>query len=270
MTEDARLRPTAFELAIGFVTNFLDTLGIGSFATTTAIFKARRLVPDERIPGTLNVGHMLPTITEAVLFITAVNVGRTTLISMIAAAVVGAWIGAGVVAGLSRRAVQRGMAAALVATGLLILLRQVKLFPIGGDALELHGLLLILGIVGNFIFGALMTLGIGLYAPCMGLVSILGMNPVAAFPIMMGSCAFLMPFSSARFIRVGAYSRAAAVALAVGGVPGVFLAMRFVGKLKIDQLLWLVIIVVWYTAFTLWRSSLAPDPAPAQSSPVTA
>lgn len=34
-------------LAIGFGTNFLDTLGIGSFATTTSAFKLLKMVRDE-------------------------------------------------------------------------------------------------------------------------------------------------------------------------------------------------------------------------------
>jgi uncharacterized membrane protein YfcA len=259
MPIDRGNRPTLFELAIGFITNFLDTLGIGSFATTTAVFKAKGMVPDEKIPGTLNVGHMLPTITEAALFITSVAVSRVTLVSLIASAVIGAWIGAGIVAGLSRRNVQRGMAGALLLTGALIVLKQLNLFPQGGGGLELTGVLLVAGIVGNFIFGALMTLGIGLYAPCMGMVALLGMDPKAAFPIMMGSCAFLMPFSSARFIRARAYSTPAALGLAIGGIPGVFLAVKFVGKMSTYVLLWLVVVVVWYTAFSMWRSSLATD-----------
>ena len=47
------------------------------------------------------------------------------------------------------------------------------------------------------------------------LVSLLGMNPTAAFPIMMGSCAFLMPVGSLRFIRERAYSLPSALGLAL-------------------------------------------------------
>src|SRR5215510_3736578 len=77
--------PSVIHLAIGFVTNFFDTLGIGSFAPTTAIYKFFRLVPDEQIPGTLNVGHALPTVVQALVFIAVVKVDPTTLITMIAA-----------------------------------------------------------------------------------------------------------------------------------------------------------------------------------------
>ena len=66
-------------LLLGFITNFFDTLGIGSFAPTTAAFRARRLVRDELIPGTLNIGHTPPTIVQAVIYITVIAVDRLTL-----------------------------------------------------------------------------------------------------------------------------------------------------------------------------------------------
>ena len=98
-----------------------------------------------------------------------------------------------------------------------------------------------IAIAGNFLLGALMTLGIGLYAPCMILVSLLGMNPTAAFPIMMGSCAFLMPVGSLRFIRERGYSLRNALGLAIGGLPGVLVAAYIVKSLNLDIVRWLVI-----------------------------
>ena len=100
-------KPQPIHLLTGFVTDFFDTLGIGSFATTTSIFKFRNMVKDELIPGTLNVGHTLPTILEAIIYITTIEVQITTLVLMIGSAVVGAWFGAGLVVRLSRRAVRR-------------------------------------------------------------------------------------------------------------------------------------------------------------------
>ena len=248
-------RPTLYELAIGFGTNFLDALGIGSFATTTAAFKARNTVPDERIPGTLNVGHAAPTIVEALIFITIIKVDPLTLVALIASATVGAWFGAGIVSRWSRRRVQRGMAIALLITAIIIALRTVNLFPGGGNALGLTGPLLGAGITANAIFGALMTLGVGLYAPCMGMVYLLGMTPTAAFPIMMGSCAVLMPIASIRFMRAGAYDRRAALGLAIGGIPGVLVAAFLVKSLPLDVVKWLVVCVILYTATAMWRSS---------------
>ncbi len=248
-------RPSGLLLAIGAVTNFFDTLGIGSFAPTTSIFKLRRLVPDERIPGTLNVGHTLPTITEAFIFIAVVKVETPTLVGMIAASVLGAWLGAGVVAGLPRRQVQIGMGAALLAAAVFFAMTNLGLFPAGGDTLGLSPALLLAGLAGNFALGALMSLGIGLYAPCMILVALLGMNPKAAFPIMMGSCAFLMPVGSARFIRKGSYQPGAALGLTLGGIPAVFAAAYLVKSLPLTALRWLVVAVVTYAAMAMLRSA---------------
>ncbi len=250
-------RPSALALAIGFVTNFFDTLGIGSFAPTTSIFKLKRLVPDEQIPGTLNVGHAVPTIVQAFIFIAIVEVEMTTLIAMIAASVAGAWLGAGVVAGLPRRKVQIGMGLALLAAASFFAMTNLGLFPSGGETLGLSSPLLWVGIAANFVLGALMTLGIGLYAPCMILVALLGMNPRAAFPIMMGSCAFLMPIGGLRFIAKRSYSLSAAVGLALGGIPAVLIAAFLVKSLPLTALRWLVFAVVLYAAVAMLRSARA-------------
>jgi len=262
-TRDARGsgRPGPLGLAIGFVTNFFDTLGIGSFAPTTSIFKLKCLVPDERIPGTLNVGHALPTITQAFIFIAIVEVEMPTLIGMIAASVAGAWLGAGVVAGWPRRTVQIGMGLALLAAAGFFAMTNLGLFPGGGDALGLRSPLLWVGLAANFALGALMTLGIGLYAPCMILVALLGMNPRAAFPIMMGSCAFLMPIGSLRFIARGSYNLRAAMGLTIGGIPAVLVAAFLIKSLPLTWLRWLVFAVVLYTAYAMLRSAARSEPA---------
>jgi uncharacterized membrane protein YfcA len=248
------VRPTPLHAAIGFVTNFFDTLGIGSFATTTAAFRFWKLVPDQQIPGTLNVGHVGSTIVQAVLFISGVAVEFRTLIFMIAAACAGAWLGAGVVAGFSRRKVQVGMGTALLGASVIVLAQLFNLAP-GGEALALGGTRLALGVAGNFILGSLMTLGVGLYAPCMVLVSILGMNPIAAFPIMMGSCAFLMPVASIQFVRRNAYNLRAAIGLAVGGPLAVLLAYWLVQSLPTTLVRVLVFVVIVYTSLTMLRAA---------------
>ncbi len=250
--------PTAAQVGIGAVTNFFDTLGIGSFASTTAIFRVLRSVPDRVIPGTLNVGHTLPTVAQALIYTTIVQVDIVTLFALIAAAVLGAWLGAGVVSAWPKHKVQIGMGAALLGAALLMLMAQFNLFPGGGEALGVRGTKLVIGIGVNFVLGALMSLGIGLYAPCMILISLLGMDPKAAFPIMMGSCAFLMPVGSLRFIRERSYGLRAALGLAIGGVPGVLLAAYIVKSMPIYAVRWLVIVVVVYTAVTMLRAGLGP------------
>lgn len=246
-------------VGIGVVTDFLDTLGVGSFATTTSLFKLGRTVDDEDIPGTLNVGHALPTVAQAFIYIKIVEVEMTTLVAMIAASIAGAYLGAGVVARWPRRKIQLGMGLLLLVAATIIVLRQLALVPGGGNALGISGGKLAVGLGANFFLGALMTLGIGMYAPCMILVSMLGMNATTAFPIMMGSCAFLMPIAGLRFIRSGRYNLRAAVGLTVGGVPAVLVAAFIVEALPLRVVQWLVVGVVVYTAAAMLRSARTHD-----------
>ncbi len=247
--------PRAGDTATGFVTNFFDTLGIGSFAPTTAIFKFRRRMPDEQIPGTLNVGHALPTIAQALIFIASVDVELRTLVGMIAAAVLGAWLGVGIVARLPRRAIQIGMGGALLFAALLFLAKNLDWMPGGGNALGLEGARLAFAIAMSFVLGALMMLGVGLYAPCLILVSLLGMNPLAAFPIMMGSCAFLMPVGGARFLGARRYNLRSALGLTLGGIPGVLVAAYIVKSLPIEWIRWLVLLITVYAALLMLLSA---------------
>lgn len=261
--------PTPVELGIGFLTDFLDTLGIGSFAVTTTLYKLFNIAKDEDIPGCLNVGHAIPTFAEAFIFMAIVTVDGVTLALTIAASVLGAWLGAGVVTRLPRRKIQVGMAAALIAAAAFFAMKNMGLFPSGGDALGLSGAKLALACAATFVFGALMTLGIGAYAPTMILVSLLGMNPTTAFPIMMGACAFLMPAASVRFIEKGRYARAPSLGLTLGGTPAVLVAAYIVKSLPMTVLRWGVIAVVLYTAAMMLRSACAEasaaSPAPAKT-----
>jgi uncharacterized membrane protein YfcA len=259
-----------WDVIIGFWTNFFDALGIGNFAPTTAAFKLLKRIPDEEIPGTLNAGHALPVLVEALIFIAAVAVDFTTLLGMILASVVGAWFGAGIVAHLPRRAVQIGMGCALLIAALLFLAANLHWMPGGGESLGLSGGALIFAIAVNCILGALMTLGIGLYAPCLILISLLGMSPLAAFPIMMGSCALLMPVAAVRFIKACRYNLRASVALSIGGIPGVLIAAYLVKSLPLLWLRWLVVVVVTYAALTMLASARRRQPQLQASGPESA
>ncbi|WP_312287352.1 sulfite exporter TauE/SafE family protein [Terrisporobacter sp.] len=240
-------------LFIGFITDFLDAIGVGSFATTTAILKFSKKinVPDKLLPGTLNVAHALPMITQAFLSLNAISVDMTTLLSMIISAVVGSWIGAGIISKLPEKKVQLTMGVALAGTAVLLVLGQLGLMPSGGEAMGLAGGKLIVGIVGNFILGALMTAGIGLYAPCMAMIALLGMNPKAAFPIMMGACAFVGPTNTSNIVD--------SMGITIGGVIGSILALLFVTNMPVYWLKWLVVLVVVYTSATMFKAAMTKD-----------
>ena len=247
------LRPTPVQLLIGFVVNFFDTLGIGSLATTTTAFKALRMVPDERLPGTMIVGLTLCVATQALIFISKIEIDTTLLVFMIATALVGGWLGASVVSRLPRRPIQVGMGVALLMAALFMTVAQLNKMPVGGTALSLSGAPLFLALGVNFVLGALIMLGIGNYGPTFVLLSALGMDPRAAFPIMMGSGAFAALLGCLEFIKRRNQVNQPAIGLAVGGIPGVLVAALLITSLPIDLLRWLVIVVVVYAGFTMLR-----------------
>jgi uncharacterized membrane protein YfcA len=248
--------PTFRDILIGFLTNFLDTLGIGSFATTTAAFRVFRLVPDELIPGTLVAGLALPVVTEALLFISAVDVDPWQMTALIAVCVAGGWIGAGIVSSLSRPAVQLGVGGALLVAGVFMMLGMLGWVPAGGTALDLAPPAFVLALLINFALGALLTLGVGNYAPSLVLFSFLGMDPTAAFPIMMGSGAFVATIAGVRFVTARRVHWRVAMGLTCGGIPGVVVAVWFVKSLPLAALRGLVLLVVVYASATLLRAGI--------------
>ena len=251
--EDISVLKTAL---IGFVVNFFDVLGIGAFAPQTALLKFTKQTEDRVLPGTLNVSNTIPVLIQALIFIQIVEVEPITLISMLLSAAAGAILGAGIVAKLPVRKIQLTMGFALLVTAFFMLSGQMQWIQSGGEAIGLTGWKLALAVGTNFILGAFMTVGIGLYAPCMALVYALGMSPLVAFPIMMGSCAFLMPPASAKFIKEGAYNRKASVSMAIPGIIAVLIAAFLVQSLPLNTLRWVVIVVIIYTSFIMFKSAL--------------
>ncbi|MEP6590547.1 MAG: sulfite exporter TauE/SafE family protein [Gemmatimonadota bacterium] len=247
-------------LALGFVTDFFDTLGIGSFATTTAALKLGRVIEDDEIPGTMNVGHSIPTVLEAVIFIILLGglIDVPTIILMVAAGGIGAWFGAGRVVHWPRRAIQRGMAIALVATAAFMAIRMLTSLSLDEGTIGLTGLALLIGVVASLVIGSLTSLGIGNYAPTMAVTYMLGMNQKAVFPIMASSAAVILPVAALRFYRSGRFNKRVAQGLAIGGIPGVLVAVYLVKSLPLDAVRWIVVAVLLYTSFAMYRASLAP------------
>ncbi len=250
------LAPKPEAIGLGAVTDFFDTLGIGSFAPTTAYMKLRKMAPDSYFPAILNAGHALPTVTQALIFITLVQVDPGLMIACIVASCAGAFIGAPIVQSAPTRLIQGVVGIALLIAALLYALSNLGLMPGGGDALSLPPVWFAVAVAGHFVMGVLMMFGIGLYAPSLVLLSLLGLNPIAAFPIMMGSCAFLMPVASLKFVRSERIDLRIVLGIALGGIPAVLLAALVVKSLDLVTLRWLVVVVVVYAAVLLLRSAL--------------
>lgn len=250
-----RIVPLSF---IGAITDFFDTWGIGCFATTQAGFKFTNTCKDELMPGTLNVGHLVPVVLEAVLFFSFVEIDPLTLYLMIGVAVAGALVGASIVCKWNLKMVRIALGCALFALAIVMACKNAGIGPFGlvGTELGLRGTKLVIGLIVNFFLGALMMVGFGLYIPCTALILLLGMEVGAAFPIMMGSCAFLMVASGFKFVKEGKYDRKAALTLNISGCVGVVIAyvlIKYMFSLK--TLTYIICIVMLYTSYTFLRDA---------------
>lgn len=248
-------RPTLADIGIGALTDFLDGLGIGSFAPTTAIFKFRRRPADELIPGTLNIGHNPAAMIETIAFVTAVAVEPFLLAGMVASATLGGWLGAGKVSRLARRPIQLGMGTALLVAAMFFMLRNLDWLPPGGTSMGLEGWRFAVAVGANFVLGALTTIGIGPFAPIMVVVSLLGLHPLGAFPIMMATCGIVQPVAGLQFFRSGRYALGPSLGLAIGGVFGSIVAVFIVKQVPLTALRWIVAAVVAYAGLSMLRSA---------------
>ncbi len=241
---------------MGAVLNFLDTLGIGSNATQMMFFKFSKLSPDEELPGNGNVIFAIPVAFEFLLFLGLITVEPVTLITMIIASMIGSWVGARIVTKLPVNKIRAVLAVTLPIVAIVLVMKVNEFGPFGmmGDAVGLTGVKLVIGIVINFILGALMCCGVGLYAPCMALCALLGMNLTVAFPIMMGSCAFLMPVNSMEFIKAGRYNRNAALTAIPAGLIGVWIAYAVVKSMPVYALTLIVAGVLIYMSVSFMIS----------------
>lgn len=256
-------RPGAGDIAIGIGTNFLDTLGIGNYAQITALFKLRGYPQDALIPGTLNVGNVIPQFVSALLFITAISVEPVLLTCMVLSAAGGAWIGAGIVSRMRQRTIQLFMGVALLIAACFFIMTNMGILPPTGTTMGLAGWRFVVAVGANFILGALMCVGIGNYAPSMALLALLGMHPIAAYPIMIGSDGVLIPVASLGFLKSGRFAPGVALGLTLGGVVGTLLAFPLVKTLgdHLTALRWAVIVVIVYAALSMLRSARRAEAA---------
>jgi len=250
--------PKAEAMALGAITNFFDTLGIGSFAPTMAWLKFRRLVEDRLIPCTMLVGHTPPVLAQATIFLIllGVVVDPALLVGCVIALLMGGVLGAPLVAKSRVWVVQLVVAVALTLAASLYALANLDLMPGGGTASALPPVLMVIAIVANFVFGVLLNYGIGNYAPTLAMLSLMGMDPRLSFPIMAGGAALAGAGASVRHIAMGEVDLRIAVGIALGGIPAVLVAAFVVKTMPIDMLRWLVIVVVLYAAAVMFRAAV--------------
>jgi len=249
--------PSLEATILGAVVNFFDTLGIGSFATTTTWLRFRKLVPDRLIPPTLIAGLTPPAMTEGIIFLIllGVMVDPTLLFGGALATGLGGIMGAPLVARARVWIVQATVAVGLLLAAIAFAMTNLHLFPGGGTATGLPPLQTIVAIVASFAFGLLANFGVGNYAPTLVLLSLMGMDPRLCFPIMASGASLMGAGSGARHVQIGQIDFRIVIGLALGGIPAVLVAALIVKTMPLDILRWLVFVVVLYAAATMALAS---------------
>lgn len=253
-----RIRPSVEALGLGAVVSFFDTLGIGSFAPTTAWLKFRRLVPDRLIPPTMVVGLTAPAIAQSIIFLIllGVIVDPLLLFGSAIATLFGGLVGAPLVAKARVWIVQLIVAIALALAATAYAMANLGLFPAGGNATGLPFGLTIAAIAASFGFGLLANFGVGNYAPMLAMLSLMGMDPRLSFPIMAAGGSLMGAGASARHIAIGEIDLRVVLGLAIGGIPAVLVAAFIVKSMPVELLRWLVIAVVVYASAIMFRAAV--------------
>jgi uncharacterized membrane protein YfcA len=262
-----RAVPSREAAALGVIVCFFDTLGIGSFAPTTAWFKFRKLVPDRLIPPTMVVGLTPPVMVESIIFLLklGVKVDPVLLFGSAVAVLLGGLIGAPLVAKARVWIVQLTVAVGLLLAAIAYAMSNLDLFPAGGSAAGLPPLLTAVAIAASFGFGVLLNFGVGNYAPTLVFLSLMGMDPRLCFPIMAGGAALMGAGAGARHIQIGQIDLKVVLGLAIGGIPGVLVAAYIIVTMPLALLRWLVIVVVLYAAAVMIRAAVLGRRAGAQT-----
>ncbi len=249
--------PNLEAMALGVVVNFFDTLGIGSFATTTAWLKFRKMVPDRLIPPSLLVGLTPPAMLESVIFLIllGVLVDPVLLFGCAIAVLLGGLVGAPLVARARVWIIQLTVAVGLLAAAAAYAMTNLHMFPGGGTASSLPLWLTIVAIAANFGFGILLNFGVGNYAPTLVILSLMGMDPRLCFPIMATGASLMGAGAGIRHIQIAQIDLRVVLGLTIGGIPGVLIAAFIVKSMSLEMLRWLVIVVVLYAAAVMLRAA---------------
>jgi uncharacterized membrane protein YfcA len=244
-----RLEP----ILLGAITNFLDTLGVGSFAPSMAWMRFRRLVPDRLIPLTMLAGYILPSVAQALIFLVllGVRVDPWLIIGCSAAMIVGGVLGVPIALRSPIRRVQAIIGVALLMAASFYTLSNLGLMPVGGTATGLSPTHFAIAIAAHLLFGILISFGVGNYAPTLAMLSLFGMDPRLAFPIMACAASFAGCASAARIVGNKSIDLRIAIGLTLGAVPAVLVAAFVVRDMPVTMLRWLVAAVVTYAGVAL-------------------
>ena len=242
----------------GIIAFTADTIGVGSFAINIAIAKTLKLVKDNELPGFVNSAQVIPGAIEAVFFLGALHVDFITLIVLVIGTTLGGFIGGIFASKIHTSTIRLIMIVAFILMIFLLVGKLLEILPIGGTLVKLTGYKLMLGFIGMFIAGFLVCFGVGLFALVQAILFLLGMSPVVAFLIMTTAGAIQQPVTAFAFLINNTVPIKKVLIVSCFGVIGVFIGFNIVTILAVNQLQWLLVIVITYNVISLVRSFIKP------------
>ena len=243
-------------IASGIIAFVADTLGVGSFAVNVALAKLLGTFPDDELPAVNNGAQVIPGVIESIFFMTLFDVDMTTLLTLVIGTCIGGIIGGAVVSHLSKQAIRLAMMCCFAALIILLVGHQLRVLPIGGDVVELHGYKLVIGFLAMILCGGLTSVGIGLFVMVQGVLFLLNVSPIVAFPIMTTAGAKQQPLTTLVFLQQGKIPLKKTLILSLAGCIGVLLTIKIFSHLTITWLHSLLLVILIYNLYAITRTYL--------------
>lgn len=244
-------RIETLKLGISGVIAFIaDTIGIGSFAVNIALAKAFNTFSDEQLPPMVNGAQIVPGVIESIFFMQTINVDKTTLLTLVIGTCIGGLLGGKVVSKLSKQAIRFAMVISFSLIIGLLISKQMQWLPIGGHLTALHSTSLYIAFFAMIICGGLSSVGIGLFALIQGVLFLLNVSPVVAFPIMTTAGAMQQPLTTLIYLKQKKIQVKKTLIVSLGGCVGVLMVLPIFKYLTTS---WLHMILVTVLCFNVTR-----------------
>ncbi|HAF87268.1 MAG: hypothetical protein CMF38_03765 [Legionellaceae bacterium] len=240
----------------GILAFIADTLGLGSFAVNIALAKLLNTFKDEELPAVNNGAQVLPGMIESLFFMQAIHVDLTMLTLLIMGTCLGGILGGKLVSRLSKQAIRLAMMSCFALVMLLLLAHQLHWLPSSGTVMVLHGGPLMVAFIAMIICGILTSVGIGLFVLVQGVLFVLNVSPLVAFPIMTAAGAMQQPLTTWVFLQEGKIPVQKTLVLSLAGCVGVGLALSVFTHLSISGLHSLLFLIVMYNFYAVTRAYL--------------
>ena len=238
----------------GIIAFIADTIGVGSFAVNVALAKSLGTFRDDELPAVNNGAQVIPGTIESLFFMQLVDVDLMTLVTLVAGTCLGGVIGGTVVSHLSKQAIRLSMMVCFLMIIGLLIGHQWHLLPMDGSVLELRSWTLVVGFVALAICGALTSVGIGLFAMVQGVLFLMGVSPLVAFPIMTTAGAMQQPLTTLVFLQQNKIPLKKTLILSVSGCIGVFITLPIFNYITVSWLHSLLLVILIYNFIAIGRT----------------